>query len=81
MKTKIVSGAAIAATAVALVLTGAVKASAEDKPKTADKPQTEKMACGAKAGCGAEAMAKAKAKGESGDKAAVPGEHKSGGAK
>lgn len=77
MKSTIVSGATIAATAVALVLSGAVTASAEDKPKTAEKPPAEKMACG-KNGCGGEAMTKAK--GETGEKAST-GDHKSGEAK
>lgn len=52
MKTKIVAGAAFAVAAVGLALSGAVTASAEDKPKTATKPPAEKMACG-KNGCGA----------------------------
>lgn len=79
MKTKIVSGAALAAASVALVLAGAVTASAGDKPKTADKPPTEKMACGGKNGCGAEAMAKAKAK--EGDEKPAASDHKPDGAK
>lgn len=82
MKSTIVSGAAIAATAVALVLSGAVTASAEDKPRTADKPPTEKMACGGKNGCGSEAMGKhmEQPKAEGGGKAAS-GDHASGGHK
>lgn len=82
MKSTIVSGAAIAAMAVALVLSGAVTASAEDKPRTADKPPTEKMACGGKNSCGAEAMGKSmeKSMAESDGKAAS-GESKSGKAK
>lgn len=55
MKDKNVSGAALAASAVALIVAGAAPAAAE-QPKRAEKPQTEKMACGGKNGCNAKAM-------------------------
>lgn len=86
MTSTIASGAKIAATAVALVLSGAVTASAEDKPRTAEKPPTEKMACGGKNGCGAEAMGKGMDKatdtrGAESDSKAAAGESMSGGRK
>lgn len=51
MKSKIISGPAVAATAVALALSGVSPASAKDKPHRADKPAAEKMSCNAKNGC------------------------------
>ncbi|MCX7899484.1 MAG: hypothetical protein N2444_05295 [Methylocystis sp.] len=77
MRTKTISGAKIAATAVALILSGAVAAFAEEKPKTADKQTTEKMACG-KNGCG---KAMEKGANEQGKETAAPGAVKAGAAK
>jgi len=51
MKGIVVSGAAIAAAAVALALVGSVPASAKHKPHQ-QKAKAGKMACSAKMGCG-----------------------------
>ncbi len=66
MKTTIVSGSALATAAVALALSGAAPAAAEDKAQTqsGDKAAAHKMSCGAKNSCGS------KAKGDDKDKAA-----------
>ncbi len=81
-----VSGARIAGAAITLLLSGAVSASAEDKPKAAAKPSAEKMACGGKNSCGNgmdQDMEKSmdKAKSETSAHPVAPGEHKSGDAK
>ncbi len=76
MRTTVVSGA-VAAAAVALVLSGAAPASAKDKAPRAAKPPAEKSACGGKNGCGA----KTKVQEGSGAETSSSGDKKPGDAK
>lgn len=55
MRNRIVSGSALAASAVSMILAGVAPAAAE-QPRRAEKAPTEKMACGGKNGCNAKAM-------------------------